>query len=82
MKKDRNNFFSQGSYGYYTQPIPTSYPLMQEIGYQNQDIDSRLTRLEKEINRLDSRIAKLESTKDIVSQTSTDYSFANSMYMI
>lgn len=91
MKKDRNSFFSQYGYSAYNQQ-PNYYPNMNNMqaGYNinsgintENDIDSRLSRIEREINRLDARITKLESTLSTnTSTTNTDYNFANSMYMV
>ncbi len=98
MKKDRNSFFSQfGSYGYNNNQMPVmpqpqmsanasyqmqTYPVAQ--GYES-DIDARLSKIERELNRMDARLSKLESSSinSINSNTNTtDYNFANSMYMV
>ena len=71
MKKDRNSFFSQfGSYGYNNQPMPTMpnmnmnmNPMPNMNGSQNynmeSDLESRISKLEREITRLDARLSKL-----------------------
>lgn len=91
MKKDRNSFFSQyGEYGYNTNPmINNNIPNTNGYNYNNytnynynQDIESRINKLEREINRLDSRLSKLESNSIKTETSSTDYNFANSMYMV
>ena len=41
------------------------------------DLENRIAKLEREVNRLNNRLLKLESKND---NTSTDYS--NSMYMV
>lgn len=46
------------------------------------NIDARISKLEREINRMDSRISKLEQTQSSINATNTDYNFANSMYMV
>lgn len=96
MKKDRNSFFSQyGVSAYNTQPF--MYPNMNNMNnmaamnnsnMQNypydttNEIDARISKLEREIQRLDARLSKLESTLVTPTTQNTDYNFANSMYMV
>lgn len=97
MKKDRNSFFSQfGSYGYQTNPqmstglVPNMNTMPQQYttNYNSyDDIDARLSKIEREIGRLDQRITNLENSQTNIptttnSQTQTDFNFANSMYMV
>lgn len=85
MKKDRNSFFSQfGSYGYNNQPMMPNMNMstMPQTYNQDYDMDARISKIEREINRLDARLSKLESTTMIPQATNTDYNFANSMYMV
>ena len=85
MKKDRNSFFSQfGSYGYNNQPMMPNMNMntMPQNYNQDYDIDSRLSKIERELNRMDARLSKLESTTMIPQTNNTDFNFANSMYMV
>lgn len=87
MKKDRNSFFSQYGYSAYNAPnIPTAQNMNNFGGFDNtSELDSRISKLEREIQRLDYRISKLESSLPTPTNTSinnTDYNFANSMYMV
>lgn len=55
----------------------------QQFGtYQTTDLDSRISKIERELNRMDARISKLEQTGSGINATNTDYNFANSMYMV
>ncbi len=88
MKKDRNSFFSQ--YGYSamnTNMFPNNQnmnmnpmPMMDNTS----ELDSRISKLEREIQRLDYRLSKLEGISTVPSTniSNTDYNFANSMYMV
>ncbi len=87
MKKDRNSFFSQ--YGYSamnTNMFPNNPNMnMNQIPMDNtSELDSRLSKLEREFQRLDYRVSKLEglNTNSSTNITSNDYNFANSMYMV
>jgi len=65
-----SNYFYQG-------PIPNNY----NIGGGNNDIESRLSKIERQINRLDYRISKLENANNI--STTDDFDSNNSnMYML
>lgn len=46
------------------------------------DYDTRISKIERELNRMDARISKLEQTNPTINTTNTDYNFANSMYMV
>lgn len=59
-----------------------SYQMNPNAYATNDSLDSRISKLEREINRLDARISKLEQTGSNISATNTDYNFANSMYMV
>ncbi len=82
MKKTRNSFFSEGNMAYqgynpnfnmgpnpyqasqsynsfYTGPNPN-------MGLANNDLESRLAKIERQINRLDHRISKLETTSNTI----------------
>ena len=85
MKRDRNSFFSQfGSYGYNNQqPMPNmNMNTMPQTYNQDYDIDSRLSKIERELNRMDARLSKLEATTMVPQNNNTDFNFANSMYMV
>lgn len=55
--------------------VGSAYPI-------DDNIDARISKLEREINRMDARISKLEQTQSSINATNTDYNFANSMYMV
>lgn len=80
MKKDRDSFFGQyGSYGYNNTPY--MYPNMNQNNTNNYDnINERISRLEREITNINNRISKLEASG--VTTNNTDFNFANSMYMV
>ena len=48
--------------------------------YQENDLEYRLSKIERQINRLDSRISKLENAKDI--NITDNYSDNTNMYMV
>ena len=95
MKKDRNSFFSQYGYSSYAnnfmQPNMNMQPnmSMQQMPISNNpynqniesDLESRISKLERENKILESRISKLESSMPKITNN-TDYNFANSMYMV
>lgn len=95
MKKNRNSFFSEYGYNsmnnnnmmvpnqgmaansqFYAGPMPNN---MNTNMYS--DIDSRLSKIEREINRLDVRVSRLEGTKEVPT-TIDEQSYSNSMYMV
>lgn len=88
MKKERDSFFSQYGVQSYNNAMPYMYPNpnMNNINYNmdySNDLDARISKIEREIQRLDTRISNIENkllTKEPT--TSTDYNFANSMYMV
>lgn len=92
MLRNRNSFFPetninnvnpgipQNMPGYQmpnNQPFYNQMPLNQQIPNYNEDIDSRIAKLEKQINRLDARLSKLESASKIVNDD-----MSSSMYMV
>ena len=96
MRKDRNAFFEQQAYNstYYPTPnmnmaynMPStintssqSFVAGPNVYDQNNDLESRLAKIERQINRLDNRITKLESNNTL---SSTDtYSDNTNMYMV
>ena len=91
MKKDRNAFFSEYGFAGGMNPnmgmpggqMPNQYP----GGMQGQmpmptDIDARISKLERQINRLDTRISKLEGDTGVAPMIENDFNFNNSMYMV
>ena len=78
MKKDRNSFFNEQSYsyGYYPNNMMPSmssnynqsfysgpgYPPNNNTSIDYSDMDARLSKIERSISRLDSRLTKLETT--------------------
>ena len=46
------------------------------------DIDSRIAKLERALNRLETRVSKLEGEYQNPMPLENDYSFNNSMYMV
>lgn len=91
MKKDRNSFFSQYGYssfdgnnmmpGNMNIPFQPYMNMPQNQNYVESDLESRITKLERENKLLDARISKLENNIPKITNN-TDYNFANSMYMV
>ena len=73
----------QSNSSFYAGPMMNNQTM--NDNYTN-DYDSRISKLERQINRLDARISKLESefpTNFSKTQTETDYNYSNSsMYMV
>lgn len=93
MKKDRNSFFEQSSYnsGYFPNQnmfnpnMPTMASGASQNFYSgpaipnyNNDVDSRIAKLERQLNRLEARVNKLENNSNI----DTNYDNNSNMYMI
>ncbi len=89
MKKDRNTFFNEASFsqsGYIptpnfnNMPYPNSFPTNQSFygteSYSS-DLESRLAKIERNLNRLDARLSKLENS-NILNQTENP----TNMYML
>ena len=85
MKKNRNAFFNENTYMY--QNSMMGYPNM-NMPNQNinmnmpnpyDDYDQRLAKIERQLNRLDKRISRLES--NTISTDDIDKN-SNNMYMI
>ena len=75
-----SNYFYQG-------PVPMQGPMSNNYNTlgnnlgTNNDIESRLAKIERQINRIDYRLSKLENTNNII--TSDDFDTSNSnMYML
>lgn len=71
---------SQASQSFYSGPVPMNYNTNQNMGgdYMS-DLESRLAKIERQINRLDARVSKLES-KGLV--TTENYDNTTNMYML
>lgn len=85
-----NQPFTTQSYsnqGFYAGPNPNTPMNYTTMNPQNQnylnsdysDLDSRLSKLERQINRLDARLSKLESNSIY---TSSDTELNNNVYMV
>jgi len=97
MKKDRNTFFSEYGFNQMNQMNQGPNMMMPGGGIHHHggahdsmpshhmpmptDIDSRIAKLERAINRLETRISKLEGDGHIT-QTDHETHFNNSMYMV
>lgn len=96
MKKNRNSFFTETNIQSGMMPYPNQQPMpyQQANSYlyqgptnpynyntQNNDLESRLAKIERQINRLEHRISALENNTNILS--SGDYESINTnMYMV
>lgn len=65
-----SNYFYQG-------PMPNNYNTMDN----NSDIESRLAKIERQLNRMDYRISKLENSNTIISSDEYETNNTN-MYML
>lgn len=91
MKKDRNSFFSQYGYssfntnnmmpGNMNMPMQPYMNVPQNQNYVESDLESRISKLERENKVLEARISNLENNIPKITNN-TDYNFANSMYMV
>lgn len=75
--------FETASNYYYQGPIPmqSQFPNNYNTLNSTNDIESRLAKLERQINRIDYRLSKLENANNIM--TSDDFDTNNSnMYML
>jgi len=92
MKKDRNTFFSNynaqtqsyfpapNNFGPYTQAsMNSNYYSGPEIATNN-ELENRLSKIERQINRLDNRLSKLENNITSLPQDTTN-NYSN-MYML
>lgn len=97
MRKERNAFFNESSYnsGYYFNPMMNpQLPNMEASSsfYMNQnmnqdpstynDIQTRLAKLERQVNRLEGRITKIENSPLTNINESTNIDSNSNMYMI
>ena len=67
---------SQASQSFYAGPTPTQN--YQDSNYS--ELDNRLAKIERQINRLDSRITRLENGN--LGMIEKDTNFSSSMYMV
>jgi hypothetical protein len=94
MKKDRNSFFSEYNYNSMnTGMAPNMMVPNQGVSANSNfyagpmnpnmytDIDSRLAKIERELNRLDVRVSRLEGSTTSNIPDNSNYS-SNSMYMV
>ena len=58
---------------------PNQGPNMNQVPM---DIDSRLSKIERQLNRLETRISKLEGDTGINAYPEHDYNYSNNMYMV
>ena len=65
-----SNYFYQG-------PVPNNYNTMNG----GSDIESRFAKIERQLNRLDYRLSKLENANNVVSSEDIDINNSN-MYML
>lgn len=70
---------SQASQSFYSGPAPMSYNNQNMGGDYMSDLESRLAKIERQINRLDARVSKLES-KGIT--TTENFDNTTNMYML
>ncbi len=95
MKRNRNSFFTnynaqQQAFIPDGMPMPNQGPYTQSSMNQSyysgpnlsnsNDIDNRLSKIERQINRLDNRVSKLENTSSI--QDTPSETTYNNMYML
>ncbi len=69
--KQASNFFYQG-------PMPNNYTTNNSYN----DMENRLAKIERQLNRMDYRISKLENASNIVTTDIVDNSKETNMYMI
>ena len=69
---------AQASQSFYSGPIPMNYNQNMGNDYMS-DTESRLAKIERQINRLDARISKLES-KGLI--TTENFDNTTNMYML
>jgi len=91
MKKDRNAFFSEYGFasgmnpnmgmpgGNMQYPYPGGHPGGMPMPT---DVDARISKIERQLNRLETRISKLEGDTGAAPMMENDFNFNNSMYMI
>lgn len=70
---------SQASQSFYSGPAPMNYNPQNMVGDYTSDLESRLAKIERQINRMDARISRLE-TKGIT--TTENFDNTTNMYML
>ena len=86
MKKDRNSFFQSSNFNMsasgnmpnFFNPMPM-YADNMNMGMNVNEIEARLSKLERSINRLDARLNKLESNNGYIND---NYNIDGNMYMV
>lgn len=68
-----SNYFYQGA-----APMPNNYT----IGNGTSDIESRLAKIERQLNRLDYRISKLENSSTTLTSDDFENNTTTNMYML
>ena len=74
---------TQSSSSYYQGPIAPigNQSISNEYTSYNKELEERLSKIERQLNRFDSRLTKLESQIDLPNQNIKD-NYTNNMYMI
>ena len=67
-----SNYFYQG-------PVPNNYNTFN--GSSTTDIESRLAKIERQLNRIDYRLTKLENVSNVITNDDADNNITN-MYML
>lgn len=85
MKKNRNSFFAESNFQSYNpynmNPVPYQGPVPNNYNMPNNDIESRFAKIERQLNRLDYRLSKLENTNQTYQTEDLESSNSN-MYMV
>ena len=86
MKKNRNTFFQESSYQSYNPNMAMAggapYQTASNYFYQGNDIESRIAKIERQLNRLDYRISKLENTGSTITNEEFETNNNTNMYML
>jgi hypothetical protein len=87
MLRNRNSFFTDNQINPQSMVNQAPYPMSQNpmtnmnmnnpYGMPSDDFDNRLAKIERQINRLDARLTKLENASKIVNDD-----LSSSMYMV
>ena len=86
MKKSRNSFFSESNFQaynptasnyFYQGPMPNNYNTMPS----GSDIESRLAKIERQINRIEYRLKNIENSNNIITSEDFENNTTN-MYML
>ncbi len=72
--------FQSGSNYFYQGGVPNNYNTPMAPGTTN-DLESRFAKIERQLNRLDYRLSKLENSNNIISSEDFDTNNTN-MYML